>query len=168
MRRRITEAIVGVSALILLVLGIPLALAVHSSILDSEVVELQATAARALAEIEVPLDLHQIEQIGAEPDAPPPFSVYDAAGTIIFGVGPSSTDPAIQQALAGNPTSTTRDEIVVVTPITDHATERVVGVLRLTEPLTGVDHRSRVAWAIMALAGALALTIGWLIATRVA
>ncbi|MCU1401082.1 MAG: integral rane sensor signal transduction histidine kinase [Acidimicrobiales bacterium] len=168
MRRRITEAIVGVSALILVVLGIPLALAVHSSILDSEVVELQASAARALAEIAVPLDLHQIEHIGAEPDAPPPFSVYDASGAVIFGIGPSSADPAIRQALAGNPTSTTHDEIVVVTPITDHATERVVGVLRITEPLTGVDHRSRVAWLIMAVAGALALIIGWLIATRVA
>ena len=63
MRRRITEAIVGVSALILLVLGIPLAIAVHRSILDSEVVELQATAARTLTEIDVPLNLSELAAV---------------------------------------------------------------------------------------------------------
>ena len=81
MRRRITVAIVGVAALILVVLGIPLAIAVHQSILDSEVVELQATAARTLTEINVPLDVAQLEKVSHEPDAPPPFSVYDRAAS---------------------------------------------------------------------------------------
>ena len=71
MRRRIAEAIVGVAAIILLALGIPLALAVHRSILNSEVVELQAAAARTLAEIRVPIDATQLADVPKEPPAPP-------------------------------------------------------------------------------------------------
>ncbi|MDQ1425098.1 MAG: hypothetical protein QOD72_2596 [Acidimicrobiaceae bacterium] len=168
MRRRITVAIVGVAALILVVLGIPLAVAVHQSILDAEVVELQATAARTLTEINVPLDVAQLEKVGHEPDAPPPFSVYDRAGKLVLGNGPPTGDAAVAHALAGNPSSTTNNEIVVVTPINDDTTENVVGALRLTESLAGPNHRSRIAWLVMAGTGLLALTGGSLIASRVA
>ena len=168
MRRRITEAIVGVSALILLVLGIPLAIAVHRSILDSEVVELQATAARTLTEIDVPLNLSELAAVSGEPDAPPPFSVYDTAGNLVFGDGPHVADTAVVRALTGNPASTTKTEIVVATPINDDTTERVVGALRLTESLAGANHRSRIVWLVMAATGLVALTAGWVIANRVA
>ena len=168
MRRRITEAIVGVSALILLVLGIPLALVVHQSILDSEVVELQATAARTLTEIDVPLDPKELAAVSSEPDAPPPFSVYDATGTLLFGDGPAEADATVRRALAGNPASTTDTEIVVATPITDGTSERIVGALRLTESLAGANHRSRIAWLEMAATALAALALGWLIAKRLA
>ncbi len=168
MRRRITEAIVGVSALILLALGIPLAIVVHQSILDSEVVELQASAARTLTEIDVPLDPIQLASIGGETDAPPPFAIYDARGTRLFGTGPAVADSAVRRALAGIPASTTDREIVVATPINDVSSEGVVGVLRLREPLSGAEHRSRIAWLEMAVTGLIALAIGWLIAKRVA
>lgn len=168
MRRRITEAIVGVSALILLVLGIPLAIAVHQSILDSEVVELQATAARTLTEIDVPLDPKELAAVSSEPDAPPPFSVYDNSGSLLFGDGPPEADTAVRRALDGNPASTTDAEIVVATPITDDTSERIVGALRLTESLAGVNHRSRVAWLEMAATALAALALGWLIAKRLA
>ncbi len=168
MRRRITEAIVGVSALILLVLGVPLALAVHQSILDSEVVELQASAARTLTEIDVPLDPTELAALSTEPDAPPPFSVYDTAGNLVFGDGPPVADAAVRRALAGNPASTTDTEIVVATPITDDRSERIVGALRLTESLAGADHRSRVAWLEMAATALAALALAWLIAKRLA
>ena len=168
MRRRITEAIVGVSALILLVLGIPLALAVHQSILDSEVVELQATAARTLTEIDVPLDPKELDAIGSEPDSPPPFSIYDATGNLLFGDGPPKADAAVLRALAGNPASATDNEIVVATPISDDTSERIVGALRLTESLAGTNHRSRIAWLEMAATALAALALGWLIAKRLA
>jgi signal transduction histidine kinase len=168
LRRRITEAIVGVSALILLVLGIPLALAVHQSILDSEVVELQATAARTLTEIDVPLDPSELAAVSTGPDAPPPFSVYDATGTLLFGSGPPKADAAVRRALAGNPASTTDTEIVVATPIIDDRSERIVGALCLTESLAGANHRSRIAWLEMAATALAALALAWLIAKRLA
>ncbi|MGD9794115.1 MAG: sensor histidine kinase [Acidimicrobiia bacterium] len=168
MRRRITEAIVGVAALILLGLGIPLAIAVHQSILDSEVVELQATAARTLAEIDVPLDPVELAAVSSETDAPPPFSVYAADGHRVFGSGPERAEPVVQRALQGMPASTVGSEIVVATPITDDKTEHIVGALRLTESLAGANHRSRVAWLIMTAVAVAALGIGWWIAANLA
>ena len=168
MRRRITLAIVGVSALILVVLGIPLALAVHRSILDSEVVELQAAAARSLTEIQVPLDPEQLAAVADESDRPPPFSVYGADGTRLAGDGPAQADAAVLRALAGDPASSIGDEIVVATPIFDDTDERVVGALRLTESLDGANHRSWIAWAELLATGLVALAIGGLIAKRLA
>jgi signal transduction histidine kinase len=167
-RRRITEAIVGVAALILLALGVPLAIVVHRLILDSEVVELQAVAARTLGEIQVPIDAAQLARIPGEPDAPPPFTVYDAAGHRVFGDGPPSADPTTARALGGETLSATNGHIVVATPLIDDATEKVVGALRLSESLAGADHRSRIAWLIMGGSAAGALAVGWLVANRLA
>ena len=168
MRRRITEAIVGVTALVLVVLGVPLAVAVHRSILASEVVELQAAAARALTEINVPLDTAQLAAVTREPDAPRPFSVYGTDGARIFGDGPASTDAAVRSALGGVQASATGGEIVVATPITDDSNEHVVGALRLTDSLVETNHRSRETWLVMAIFALGALTLAWLIARRVA
>lgn len=168
MKRRITVAIVGVSALILVALGIPLAVAVHRSILDSEVVELQARAARTLAEIRVPIDVAQLKAVRGEGDAPPPFSVYDRSGTLLFGDGPRTADEVVVRALAGDQASTTSGQIVVATPINDDTREFIVGALRLNESLSGSEHRSRLAWMVMAVTALAALGGGWLIATRVA
>ena len=168
MRRRITEAIVGVSALILLVLGIPLAIAVHQTILNAEVVELQVTAARTLTEIDVPIDTSDLAVVSSEPDAPPPFSVYDASGRLLFGGGPTEADGPVRRALGGVSASTTDTEIVVATPITDRPGERIVGALRLTESLAGANHRSRIAWLEMAATALATLLLSWLIAKRLA
>jgi signal transduction histidine kinase len=167
-RRRIVEAIVGVAAAVLLAVGVPLAIAVHTSIRDSEVVELQAVAARTLVEIGGRPDRGDLERIAHEQDAPPPFGVYDAAGNRSFGTGPSTADAPVRKALAGTTTSSTGGEIVVATPITDPSSERVVGALRLRESLAEVDHRARVAWLRLAAAALAALVLGWAVAHRLA
>jgi signal transduction histidine kinase len=165
-RRRITEAIVGVAALILLALGIPLAIAVHRSILDTQVVQVQEVAARTLVEVRLPLAATQLAAIHGEADAPPPFSVYDVNGRRIFGQGPATPDEAVRRALGGSSSTTTDGRIVVALPIVDFGTEQTVGVLRLERSLAGVEHRSRLAWLVMGLSGVLALAVGWLIARR--
>jgi signal transduction histidine kinase len=167
-RRRIVEAIVGVAAAVLLAVGIPLAVAVHSSIRDSEVVELQASAARTLVEIRGRLDRADLERIAAEADAPPPFGVYDAAGHRLFGAGPPTVDRPARAALAGVESTATDGEIVVATPITDPSSEHIVGALRLAESLAEVDHRARVAWLRLAAAALVALALGWAVAHRLA
>src|SRR3954452_19742356 len=167
-RRRITQAIVGVTAVVLLELKIPLEIAAHRSILTSEVVELQASAARALTEVNVPLDPAQLAGISREPDAPRPFTVYSIDGTRIFGEGPITADSGTRVALTGVQASATGGQIIVATPITDDTDEHVIGALRLTESLAETDHRSRVAWLVMAIFALAALALAWLIARRVA
>ena len=167
MRRRIITAIVGVTGFVLLALGIPLAVVAQRQILDSEVVELQATAARALSEVAIPLDPVELARVADEPDKPPPFSVYDVNGKLVFGDGPAVAERAVLEAIDGRPTSSTERLIVVATPITDRD-EQVVGALRLSEPLAGAESRARRAWLVMAAAAAVALGIAWLIASRLA
>lgn len=168
MKRRIRGAIVGVSAIILLALGIPLAVVVHRSALDSEVVELQAAAATALTEIEVPLHPDRLALVAAEPDAPERFAVYGTDGQKIYGRGPATGDTVVKKALTGQTASSTDGEIIVATPITERGSERVAGALRITESMSGADRRSRSAWLVMGSAGVAALGLAWLIGNRLA
>lgn len=167
MKRRITTAIVGVTAFVLLALGIPLAIIAERQLLDSEVVELQASAAETLTEIAIPLDASELAGIASEPDSPPPFAVYGLDGILLFGPGPKIAEPAVNAALRGESSSSTDGQIVVATPITD-SNETVVGALRLSESLSGTQSRARRAWLVMAGAGVAALAIAWLIGSRIA
>ncbi|MCU1361097.1 MAG: hypothetical protein JWN99_2386, partial [Ilumatobacteraceae bacterium] len=167
MRRRITTAIVGVTAFVLLALGVPLALVAQRQILSSEVVELQATAAHGLTEITLPLDEESLAQVAAEPDVSYDFTVYGPDGRLIFGDGPPDADAVARKALLGKQSSTTDGLIVVATPITDRD-ERIVGVLWLSERVSEANDRVLRAWLIMAVAGGVALVIARLIASRLA
>lgn len=166
MRRRIAAAIVGVTAFVVLVLSIPLAVIVQRDALRTEVVRLQATVARALTEIEVPVTVAQLRAIEAEPDAPPPFGVYGVDGRLLHGVGPEVGDGVVERALAGSTESSTGGAIVVATAITD-PTEHVVGVLRVTESYAGVNARARTAWLVIVVGDLLAVGAAWLLARRV-
>ncbi len=167
MRRRITTAIVGVTAFVLLALGIPLAVVADRYILGSEVVELQATAAQLLTEINLPINTTELTELGDEKDAPPPFGIYDPTGQLIYGDGPQPADSAVLAAAGGSTTSSTNGQIVVATPITDRD-ENIVAVLRVGESLGGADSRARRTWLVMAAVGAVALLAAWVIARRVA
>lgn len=168
MRRRITQAIVGVAALILLMLGIPLAIAVRNSILNAQVVKAQADTARALVEVRLPLKAQQLASMRAETDDLPPFAVYDSIGIRVFGTGPNRADPAVQHALGGSSSTMTAGAIVVAMPIVDDTTELTVGALRVERTLDGVEHRAHLAWMTMGAATIIALIAGWIIASRLA
>jgi len=163
MKRRITAAIVGVTAFVLLALGIPLAIVVQREIVSSRVIEVQAKVAAALAEVAVPIDPTQLDALASDPDAPPPFSVYDASGRLIFGDGPPVPDEPTSQALAGRTSHSRTDtdadgDIVVAMPISDKD-DHVVGAIRMVDPRGGSDARVRSAWGVMVLSGAIALLV---------
>ena len=156
MKRRITSAIVGVTAFVLLLLGIPLAILVQREVVSSEIVEMQSDAASALTEIELPINADQIAAIAAESDAPSPFSVYDSSGQLVYGEGPTPPDEPTQAAIARRTAHSTDGDIVVAMPITD-SEEHVAGALRLVDARGGTDGRVRSAWAMMLLSAAVAI-----------
>ena len=93
-RNRITRTIIGVAALVIVVLGVPFAIVLQRFYESRATAELQRTAAEAIAELALPLNPEEIADAAREPDAPADFSVYDAAGDRLFGVGPyGPTDP---------------------------------------------------------------------------
>ncbi len=154
MKARIARTIVGVTALIIVALGVPLAIVIQRFYESRATVELQRSAAEAIAELIVPLDAEAIADAADEPDSPPDFSVYDATGTRLYGTGPErleSTDP---------------DQLVVVSPITDRNSETVVGSVRVSRSRSDVAAEARRAWAVMGLAALAALAAAMLIARR--
>ena len=165
MRRRITAAIVGVTAFILLALGIPLAVVIQRSAVRAELVELQRTAASTLTEIEVPLDAARLAALVNEPDAPPPFTVYDRSGSVVFGQPDPRTEAIAQSALGGASATSSGGELAAATPITD-ADENVVGALVVTKSLADANTTTRVAWMVMVAIGIVAVGFAWLIASR--
>ena len=167
MTRRITAAMVGITAFVLLALGIPLAVVVQRSIVSSAVVELQAVAAAALNEIETPIDPAQLAAVAEEPDAPPPFSVYEPSGVRVYGSGPATPDDPTSRALDGLVATSTSSDIIVAAPIITRD-EVVLGALRIARPRHEIEQRTLAAWAVMTIAGLVALGVAWLLARRVA
>lgn len=154
MKKRIARTIVGVTALVIVVLGIPLAVVVQHFYESRATLELQRSAAEAIAELTVPLLADEIADAAQEPDAPPDFSVYDDSGNRLYGTGPTILDTAES------------DQFVVVSPITDRRSEVIVGFVRVSTLRSEVDGQARRAWAMMALAAGGGLIIAMLVARR--
>lgn len=154
MKTRIARTIVGVTALIIVALGVPLAIVTQRFYESRATVELQRSAAEAVAELTVPLDAEEIADAASEPDAPADFSVYDDSGTRLYGTGPTrlgGRDP---------------NHLVVVSPITDRTTETVVGSVRVSRSRSDIAGEARRAWAVMGIAAMAALGVAMLIARR--
>lgn len=154
MKTRIARTIVGVTALIVVMLGIPFAIVLQRFYESRATVELQRSAAEAIAELALPLRTDEIADAAREPDAPRDFSVYDAAGARLYGSGPERVDAAADGLL------------VVVSPITDRTTENVVGSVRVSRSRSDIDGEARRAWALMALAAAAGLVVALVVARR--
>lgn len=154
MRARIARTIIGVAALVVVVLGIPLAIVIQRFYESRATVELQRSAAEAIAELALPLRADEIASAAHEPDAPPDFSVYDADGALLYGSGPERLDAA------------EADRLVVISPITDRSTETVVGSVRVSRSRSSVAGEARRAWALMALAAAGGLVLAMVVARR--
>lgn len=154
MRARIARTIVGVTALVIVVLGVPFAVVLQRFYESSATVELQRSAAEVIAELTVPLRPDEIADAAREPDSPPDFSVYDDTGTRLYGTGPARIDePDLEQ-------------LVVVSPITDRESETVVGSVRVARPEAEVAAQARRAWGLMALAGVAGLALAFFVARR--
>ncbi|MEO7370547.1 MAG: HAMP domain-containing sensor histidine kinase [Ilumatobacteraceae bacterium] len=167
MTRRITTAIVGVTALVLLALGIPLGIVIRQSIIDSEVVEMHAVVAHLQTEINLPINPAELSKLARESDSPPPFGIYDDSGRRVYGVGPAVADAPVQAAQHGMTSSSTDGAIVVAAPLTDR-NEDVLVVVRVSESLAGVQSHAQHEWTMMVLAGAIALGGAWIVARRLA
>ena len=166
-RRRITTAIIGETTFVLLVLGVPLAIIVQRSIIDSEVVGLRATIAHLLTEIKLPVNPTELATLQHEPDAPPPFGIYDKTAHRVYGVEPETAYAAVRAAEQGSTSSRTSGAIIVATALTDRS-ENVLIVVRVSQSSARPHSRARRSWPIMAGAGASALAIAWLLARRLA
>ena len=164
MKRRITWSIVGVSAIALLVLGIPLAIAVGRLYRNDAVLQLEREASETRRAINVG-QLTRSDPVELANRGSTRFALYDQTGLRITGVGPAHADDATRRALRGKVHDAREGgRIVVAIPVDGN--ERVIGALRASRPESTVTGRTRRAWLLMGGVGGLALGVSSLLGRR--
>ena len=164
MKRRISWSIVGVSAIALFVLGIPLAIAVGRLYQNDAVLQLEREASETRRAINVG-QLTRNDPVELTNRGSTEFALYDQAGLRVSGVGPAHADDATRRALRGRVHDAHGNgRIVVAIPVDGN--ERVIGALRATRPESTVTGRTRRAWLLMGAVGVLALGVSTLLGRR--
>lgn len=164
MKRRILATILAVTALAVLMFGIPLGIAAGRLYRGDEYTRLQSAATRTIAS--VPADS---VNAGGPVAVPAPrghvaTAVYDATGR---RVGGATYDPGdlVSRALGGRLVrGTVRGRLVVAVPISDET--QAAGVAVASAPESAVTSRTAKTWAGMALLAAVALAVAWVVAQR--
>lgn len=171
MRRRVLVAILSVTAIAIVLFGLPLAIVVERFVDEEATLRVERQA--VLAAREVPSDF----ATGDDPVELPTnddgivFALYGADGTLITGSGPTRADAVTREALGNQVVDAELPGArVVAVPVA--ADERVIGVIRAEQFTTASDARTR--RILLLLAGlaatvvAVAAAIGWILAGRLA
>jgi signal transduction histidine kinase len=165
-RRRILGSILAVTAIALVLLGVPLAMVISRLDHSQEVTRLQREA--TLAAGAVPAS----GLGGADPIEPPTadgrptlFGYYGLDGRLVYGKGPALADPATRSAAQGRVTQrSAAGHLVVAVPIATG--ETVTGAVRADASLGPVNARIYRSWAVIGLLGAAALGVAAIIGHR--
>lgn len=155
MRRRILTAILAITALSILLFGVPLAIVVERFVDQDATLRLERQA--ILASRDVPADFSTsndpVELPGGESGAS--LALYGRDGKRVVGDGPLTADSVTVDALANRVSDTEiGDARVVAVPV--NANEQVIGAIRAEQPTSASDAR---AWRIGGLLAALAAAV---------
>lgn len=167
MRRRILAAIVGVTAVAVVLFGLPLALAIRNFV--DEDAALRVERAAVLASRDVPADFAR----ATDPVELPPstngitLGLYDVSGRRVSGAGPGSADAPTAQALRNEIVESETNSVrVVAVPVA--ADEAVIGVIRAEQSRAASTSRSRRILAVLAALALLVLGVAAMIGSVVA
>ena len=171
MRRRILAAILSVTAVAIVLFGVPLALVVQRFVDDDAALRVERAA--VLASRQVPADFatsNDPVELPTNSDGIV-LALYDHAGVLIAGSGPTVADAATTEAL-GNRIADVELSGARVVAVPVAADEQVIGVIRAEQSTAASDSRTR---RIVALLAALAVgvlvigaAIGYVLAGRLA
>jgi signal transduction histidine kinase len=156
MRRRITTAIVGVTALAIALFGFPLAFVIRQLYFNDAQVTLQREA--TLAARDVPSDFAtNIDAIDLPTNAKGiSIGLYAPDGTKISGDGPDHGDRSVIDAATNKISEReNNDRFIAAVPVATN--EQVIAVVRATTPTHAAEHRAHLAWVLMAALGTLIL-----------
>jgi signal transduction histidine kinase len=146
MRRRITFVAAATALLAALLLALPLGIFVAHGYVTDERLELQRAAATAAASLRG--DRPAVGSLRID-RAEITAGIYDRAGLLIDGDGPTRASPLVMAALGGTEaTGTVGADIGVAAPVSDG--DQVVAVVLLQSDLSSAHHRSVLAWLVIA------------------
>lgn len=170
MRRRILTSLVGLTALAVVVFGVPLGYAAQRLYHDEEVQRLQREAAEAAQRVPGDFSTSR-DPVELPPEDGISFTLYGPDGQRAAGHGPRSADEATRSALRGNVAdASVSGSLLGAVPIGRQ--ERVIGAVRAVVPASVVSDRSHRTWLLMVALGAAAIAlsafIGWRQSRRLA
>ncbi len=171
MRRRILAAILSVTAIAIVLFGVPLAIVVQRFVDDDAALRVERAA--VLASRQVPADFATNNDPVELPKSEDGIvlALYDTSGQLVAGSGPPTADDATNEAL-GNRIADVKagGSRIVAVPIA--ADERVIGVIRAEQSTAASESRARRIQILLAgLAIAVLLVgaaIGFVLAGRLA
>lgn len=155
MRRRILVAILSVTAVAVVLFGLPLAVVVEWVVDDEATLRVERQAVLAARDVPSgfaasgdPVELDD----GRDGIA---LALYDPAGRLVTGTGPATADEPTGGALNGRIVDLeTSDALVVAVPVS--ANEQVVGAIRAERSTAVTNART---WRIIGLLAALAVAV---------
>ncbi|GHD91060.1 HAMP domain-containing sensor histidine kinase [Streptomyces naganishii] len=164
MRQRVVRVALTAVLVALVLLAVPLALAIRSSLYTGQRDALERAALAAAVRVNPDYAAGDPAELPA-PAAGQRLGLYDPRLLLRTGTGPRTGDDAARRALDGKVSrSSSGGELVVAVPVS-HA-EQVIGVVRASFPLADVRGRVLAGWAALAGVAVVALTVAVLVARR--
>ncbi|NEC88076.1 HAMP domain-containing sensor histidine kinase [Streptomyces sp. SID12501] len=164
MRQRVVRVALTAALVAVVLLAVPLALAIRSTLYADQ----RDTLERAALSGAVRVSPDYVTGDPVELPAPPAggrLGLYDPALRLRAGTGPRTGDTVVRRALAAEVVrGRAGGDLVVAVPVSHD--EQVIGVVRASSPASAVRDRVLLAWAVLAGVCALALTVAVLVARR--
>ncbi|MEU6519986.1 HAMP domain-containing sensor histidine kinase [Streptomyces sp. NPDC046978] len=164
MRQRVVRVALTAALVAVVLLAVPSALAIRSSLYAGQRDTLERAALAGAVHVSPdyatgdPVELSQ-PPVGGR------LGLYDPTGRLRAGDGPRTGDAPIHRALGGELIrGRSGGDIVVAVPVS-HA-EQVIGVVRASSPSDTVQDRILVAWAVLLGVAASAVAVSVLVARR--
>ncbi|MFF7981194.1 sensor histidine kinase [Streptomyces sp. NPDC007901] len=164
MRLRVVRVALTAALVAVVLLAVPLALAIRSSLYADQRDTLERSALAAAVRVSPDFVTGDPVELPAPPVGGR-LGLYDAQLRLRAGSGPRPGDTPVRQALGGAAVrGRAGADLVVAVPVS-HA-EKVIGVVRASTPSAAVRDRVVAAWTLLLGVAALALTVAVLVARR--
>lgn len=159
MRRRIATLTVVAATLALAAFGVPLAVGITQLALVEEEAALARLADLTARSVQADLAHHVQPQGIPDSTGDVDLAVYGTDGQLILGRGPAVADTDVASALAGHPSHSGNDGILITTlPVADG--HDVHGAVRATRPVASLYSHLLPAWlGMIGLAGLVLLAV---------
>ncbi|WP_055523682.1 sensor histidine kinase [Streptomyces graminilatus] len=164
MRQRVVRVALTAALVAVVLLAVPLALAIGSSLYADQRDTLERAALSGAVRVSPDYTTGDPVELPAPP-AGGHLGLYDTHLLLRAGSGPRTGDAAVRRAFGARVVRGHSSGDLTVTVPVSHA-EQVIGVVRASSPAAAVRTRVVAVWAVLAGACALALTVAVLVARR--
>lgn len=164
MRQRVVRVALTAALVAVVLLAVPLALAIRSSLYADQRDTLERSALAAAVRVSPDYATGDPAEL-PRPPAGGHLGLYDPQSRLRAGSGPRSGDAPVRRALGGEAVRGHSGGDLVVTVPVSHA-EQVIGVVRASSPASSVRDRVLVAWAVLLGVAVLALAVAVVVARR--